>query len=156
MTFMKRKFFLSIAVTTGICLTGFSQTPKYSNSFLDIGVGARALGMSNSYITSVNDVTAGYWNPAGLMGIGSQHQAALMHNENFGGLTKYDYGAYAVRIDSGSVIGFSVIRSGVDNIPNTIELIDANGNLDYNRISYFSAVDFAFIASYAKTVKIPG
>ena len=37
----------------------FSQTSrKYSNEFLSIGVGARALGMSNAYVTSVNDVTS--------------------------------------------------------------------------------------------------
>ena len=84
--------------TTSIALFSFlsiivAQAPKYSNEFLSIGVGARALGMSNSYITSVNDVTAGYWNPAGLLGIKNQHQVALMHSEYFAGIAKYDYGA---------------------------------------------------------------
>lgn len=156
MTFMKKNFFLLIAAVMSICLTGFAQAPKYSNAFLDIGVGARALGMSNSYVTTVNDVTAGYWNPAGLQGIGNQHQIALMHSEYFAGIAKYDYGAYATRIDSSSILGFTAIRFGVDNIPNTTELIDANGNVDYNRITTFSATDFAFIISYAKTTKIPG
>ena len=95
--------------------------------------GARALGMSNSYVTSVNDVTAGYWNPAGLLGIKNQHQVALMHSEYFAGIAKYDYGAFATRLDSNSVLGISLIRFGVDDIPNTTELIDANGNVDYNR-----------------------
>ncbi len=153
---MNRNYIIVFIIALSLSINGFAQVRKYSNSFLDIGVGARALGMSNSYITSVNDVTAGYWNPAGLLGLGSQYQGALMHYENFGGLTKYDYGAYAMRLDSSSVFGVSLIRSGVDNIPNTTELIDANGNIDYNRITYFSAVDFAFIASYAKTMKIPG
>ena len=31
----------------------------------------------------------------------------------------------------------------VDNIPNTLDLVDANGNIDYNRITTFNAVDFA-------------
>jgi hypothetical protein len=153
---MNKKNFLSIVAGICICLNGFGQAPKYSNEFLNIGVGARALGMSNSYITSVNDVTAGYWNPAGLLGIGNQHQVALMHSEYFAGIAKYDYAAYATRIDSSSVLAFTAIRFGVDDIPNTIELIDANGNVDYNRITTFSATDFAFIMSYAKTVKIPG
>ncbi|MBL7883738.1 MAG: PorV/PorQ family protein [Bacteroidia bacterium] len=134
----------------------FAQAPKYSNEFLNVGVGARALGMSNSYVTSVDDVTAGYWNPAGLLGIGNQHQVALMHSEYFAGIAKYDYGAYATRLDSASVLGISVIRFGVDNIPNTTQLIDANGHLNYDRITTFSAVDWAFIVSYAKTMKIPG
>ena len=36
------------------------NAPKYSNEFLNIGIGARALAMSNSVITSSEDVTAGY------------------------------------------------------------------------------------------------
>lgn len=133
-----------------------AQAPKYSNEFLNIGVGARALGMSNAYVSSVNDVTAGYWNPAGLHGIGNQHQVALMHSEYFAGIAKYDYGAFATRLDSSSVLGVSLVRFGVDDIPNTTELIDANGNVDYNRITTFSAVDWGFLVSYAKDLKIKG
>ncbi len=141
-----------------ICSVSFvnAQAPKYSNEFLNLGVGARALGMSNSFVVSANDVTAGYWNPAGLLGIGNQHQIALMHSEYFAGIAKYDYGAYAQRLDSSSVLGVSVIRFGVDDIPNTTELIDANGNVDYSRITTFSAVDWGFIVSYAKQMKVPG
>lgn len=151
----KNKFYL---VGLALCFFSFAfaQAPKYSNEFMNIGVGARALGMSNSYVTSVNDVTAGYWNPAGLLGIGNQHQVALMHSEYFAGIAKYDYGAFATRLDSSSVLGVSIIRFGVDNIPNTTELIDANGNVNYDRITTFSAVDWGFLVSYAKTMKIPG
>ncbi|MCX6294816.1 MAG: PorV/PorQ family protein [Bacteroidetes bacterium] len=147
--------------TTSIAFLSFisiicAQAPKYSNEFLNIGVGARALGMSNSYVTAVNDVTAGYWNPAGLLGIKNQNQVALMHSEYFAGIAKYDYGAFATRLDSSSVLAVSMVRFGVDDIPNTTELIDANGNVDYNRITTFSAVDYAFLVSYAKQLKIPG
>jgi len=146
-----------LAVVAICCVNfAFSQAPKYSNEFMNIGVGARALGMSNSYVTSVDDVTAGYWNPAGLLGIKNQHQVALMHSEYFAGIAKYDYGAFATRLDSSSVLGISLIRFGVDNIPNTTELIDANGNVNYDRITTFSAIDWGFLVSYAKTTKIPG
>jgi hypothetical protein len=153
---MIKKYILLIVVSINFCLCAFAQAPKYSNEFLNVGVGARALGMSNSYVTSANDVTAGYWNPAGLTGIGKQHQVALMHSEYFAGIAKYDYGAYATRLDSSSVLGVTVIRFGVDNIPNTTELINSNGNVDYSKITTFSAIDYAFIVSYAKTLKIPG
>lgn len=152
----KKNTSLSIAFVLCICMHGFAQAPKYSNEFLNIGVGARALGMSNSCVTGVNDVTAGYWNPAGLLGIGNQHQIALMHSEYFAGIAKYDYAAFATRLDSASVLGVSLIRFGVDNIPNTTELIDANGIVDYDRITAFSATDFAMLVSYAKQIKIPG
>ena len=140
-----------------ITFSGLAQTRKYSNEFLNIGVGARALGMSNSFIVSANDVTAGYWNPAGLAAMGNQHQLTLMHSEYFAGIAKYDYGAFATRLDSTSALGVSIVRFGVDDIPNTTELIDANGNVNYDRITKFSAVDFALLVSYAKSLtKIPG
>jgi hypothetical protein len=153
---MNKNFIAASLAFFGLGHSAFSQAPKYSNEFLNIGVGARALGMSNSAVTSVNDVTAGYWNPAGLNGIGNQHQVALMHSEYFAGIAKYDYGAFATRLDSASVLGVSIIRFGVDDIPNTTELIDANGNVDYDRITTFSAVDWGFLVSYAKKSKIPG
>ncbi len=125
-------------------------TPKYSNEFLNIGVGARALGMSLSQIASVDDVTSGFWNPAGLSGIKSDLQVAGMHSEYFAGIAKYDYAAVGKAIDSVSAASISFIRFGVDDIPNTTELIDAGGNINYDRITTFSAVDYAFIFSYGR------
>ena len=146
-----------LLVVIGVYPSGLSaQAPKYSNEFLSIGVGARPLGMSNACVTSVNDVTAGYWNPAGLLGISNDMQLGLMHSEYFAGIAKYDYGSLARKLDSSSAFGLSFVRFGVDNIPNTTELIDAAGNVDYDKITQFSAADYAFIISYARSAKIPG
>ena len=125
-------------------------TPKYSNEFLNIGVGARALGMSAAQVASVNDVTAGYWNPAGINHLSQRLQVAAMHSEYFAGIAKFDYASIGKAIDSSSAAAFSIIRFGVDDIPNTTELIDAGGNVDYDRITKFSAVDYAFIFSYGR------
>jgi len=153
---MNKNTILTIVAIFTLASTAIAQAPKYSNAFMDIGVGARAFGMSGSYITSVNDVTAGYWNPAGLLGIGNQRQIALMHSEYFAGIGKYDYGAFATRLDSASVLAVTIIRLGIDDIPNTTELIDANGFVDYSKITTFSASDWAFLISYAKNMKIQG
>jgi hypothetical protein len=134
----------------------FAQAPIYSNAFLSIGVGGRAFGMSNACVASVDDVTAAYWNPAGLLGIKNDMQVGLMHAEYFAGIAKYDYGAIARRLDSNSVLALSVIRFGVDNIPNTTQLIDASGNVNYDNITQFSAADYGFIISYARAPKIKG
>lgn len=130
-----------------------TNAPKYSNEFLNIGVGARALGMGNAVGASSDDATAGYWNPTGLLNTNSDLQLGLMHSEYFAGIAKYDFGGLAKTIDTASAFGVSFIRFGVDNIPNTTELIDAQGNLDYDRITYFSATDMAFIFSYARRLK---
>jgi hypothetical protein len=153
-----RKFFYPVAF---LCLISsqsvFAQAArKYSNEFLSIGVGARSLGMGGAFITAADDATSGYWNPAGLTGIQSKFQAALMHSEYFAGIAKYDYGSLATRIDPKSVLAVSVIRFGVDDIPDTSELIDANGNINYDRIQSFSAADYGFLFSYARQLNDKG
>lgn len=134
----------------------FSQaTPKYSNEFLSIGVSARAFGMSNSVVAGTEDVTAGFWNPAGLVHMEDDIQLSFMHSEYFAGIANYDYGGFATRFKDKGRIGLSFVRFGVDNIPNTLDLI-RNGQIDYNRISTFSAVDYAFLISYAQKTLTEG
>lgn len=130
--------------------------PKYSNEFLSIGVGADALGMGNAVVAQSNNVNSGYWNPAGLTNVKKWLDIGLMHSEYFAGIAKYDYLGLAHSIDSQSTAGFSAIRFAVDNIPNTTQLIDQQGNIDYSKITAFSAADYAFLFSYARKLKIPG
>jgi len=136
-----------------------AATPaKYAGEFISIGVGARALGLGGAYAAVANDVTAGYWNPAGLSEL-SYPEIVLMHDERFGGLENYDYGAVAIPVSSRSTLALSVIRLGVDDIPNTQNawvdlnhdgLIESNETIDQSKITYFNAADWAFYLSYAK------
>lgn len=120
----------------------YSQTSRaYSNEFLNIGVDAAALGMSNAVVASTNDVNAGYWNPAGLMRVQEQ-EISVMHANYFANIAQYNYGAFAMPIDDFSAFGFSVIRFSVDDILNTTQLIDQQGNINYDRISTFSTADW--------------
>lgn len=148
---MKKIVLAVIFSLTMACV--FGQTAKYSNEFLSLGLGARGLAMANTMASIADDVTAAYWNPAGLSNMEKRYELGLMHAEYFAGIAKYDYGGIAVRIDSQSTVGFSYIRFGVDKIMNTTELIDNQGNIDYDRISYFSSADNAFLLSYAHNFK---
>jgi len=128
---------------------------KYSNEFMNIGVDAASLGMSGVVTASTSDVTSGYWNPAGLIGV-EESQIALMHASYFANIAQYDYLAYAKNIDHKSSFGITAIRFGVDDIMNTTQLIDNNGNIDYNRIRLFSAADYGVIFSYARKLPLDG
>ncbi|WP_210466038.1 putative type IX sorting system protein PorV2 [Rufibacter roseolus] len=126
------------------------SAPKYSNEFLNIGVGARALGMGSVQSAIVRDATAGFWNPAGLVGLPKRHNAVYMHSELFAGIIKNDYGSYATNLDSTSALAFSVIRVGVDDIADTRRLQNEYGAIQYDSIEFFSVADYAFLASYAR------
>jgi len=151
-----RRHFLILLILSAFGLAGYAQS-KYSNEFLSLGLGARGLAMSNTMCALTDDVTSAYWNPAGLTRMDKRYQLALMHAEYFAGIAKYDYGGLAYKIDTNQSVAFSYIRFGVDNIMNTTQLIDEQGNVDYDRITYFSAADNAFLLSYAYAFpQVPG
>lgn len=150
-----KKYILIAVIMTFAVKTIAQSTPKYSNEFLNIGVGAAAFGMSNAVVASIDDVHSGYWNPSGLLRVKDNIQLSFMHSPYLAGIANYDYGAFATKIDSNRAIGFSLIRLSVDGIPNTLDLI-RNGQIDYNRVTSFSASDVAFIFSYAQKSKIEG
>ena len=114
------------------------------------------MGMSGAVVGTVNDATAAVWNPAGLTSIKGNVQVSAMHAELFAGISKFDYVTLATHIDSTRTIGFSIIRFGTDDIPNTLELIDASGAIDYSKVKAFSIADYAFLFSYAKDSRIEG
>lgn len=146
---------LSVILLFAAVTAGAQTTRKYSNEFMSIGVDAAALGMSNAVTASTADVNSGYWNPAGLMQV-KDKQLALMHASYFANIAQYDYAAFAMPLDDRSAIGVSVIRFGVDDILNTTQLIDDQGNIDYNRISLFSTADYGFTLSYARKAPLDG
>lgn len=157
---MKKVLIVSILllITTSRLI---SQTVigKYGGEFLAIGVGGRASGMGGAQTSLVNDVTAGYWNPAALAHI-NYPQIALMHEEHFGSLVNYNYAAVAIPYDKDMSLGLSIIRLSIDGIPDTRNaLYDSNGDgiidihtdrFDYSKITEFNNTDWAFFLTFAK------
>ncbi|CAM1368400.1 putative type IX sorting system protein PorV2 [Tenacibaculum xiamenense] len=144
-----------IFITLLIASSVNAQFRNYSNEFLNIGVDAAALGMSKSVVATSSDVNSIYWNPAGLIAV-EDYQGSLMHASYFAGIASYNFAGFAMPVDQQSAVGFSIIRFGVDDILNTTELIDSEGNIDYNRISLFSAADYAFNVGYARKLLLDG
>ena len=128
---------------------------KYGADFLAGGVDARALGMGGAYVGLASEVSAGYWNPAGLHHIEST-QLSYMHVERFAGAVSFDYGGAAFQVDDRSALAISFFRSGVNDIVNTLNAWDPV--LQQPRANYesllttFSAADWAFFGSYSRAV----
>jgi hypothetical protein len=131
-----------------------AQFRKYSNEFLNIGVGARGLSMGSAQVASVGDGTAGYWNPAGLTGVKDHASINVMHAEYFSGIGKFDYASLAFPLAGNRrTIGLTAIRFGVDDIPNTLFLVEPDGTINYGNITTFSSADYAFLFSFAQKLK---
>ena len=150
------KFYLVIAISVLAAARARAQSmPAYSNEWLNIGAGARGLSMGGAEVASVNDATAGYWNPAGLAAVRDGSSFSAMHADYFSGIGMYDYLAAAIPLnDDKRTLGITALRFGVDNIPNTLTLVDpVTGEVNYNNISNFSVGDYAALLSYGQMVK---
>jgi hypothetical protein len=151
---MHKHILIFIFILSPLFLFAQNTTPKYSNEFLSIGVGARALSMANTQVAITDDVTAAYWNPAGLLNIEDKYQVSVMHAAYFGGIANYDYVGFSTAINEKNRMGISLIRFGIDDIPDTRFLIDDNGGINYDRIGSFSEASYAFLFSYARELEI--
>ncbi|MGQ9560357.1 MAG: PorV/PorQ family protein [Candidatus Oleimicrobiaceae bacterium] len=109
------------ALAVALCVAwganaGQWRVAKYAGEFMSVGVGARALSMGGAYVAVARDVTAGYWNPAGLAGL-SYPQLAAMHAERFAGIVNYDYVGAAAPLGRTLGVALTVTRTAVDDIP---------------------------------------
>jgi len=126
---------------------------KYAGEFLNIGAGARALGMGGSFVAVANDGTSAYWNPAGLGGL-KRTELTFMHTTMFG-LDKYDFVNCTQPFGKAGVLGLSWARLGIDGIPLT-QLPKSNPMSASNRpfvSSYMQDTENAFMLSYGKRLK---
>jgi hypothetical protein len=141
-----------VAIT--LCTTASAQFRKYSNEFLNIGAGARGLSMGSAQVATVKDGTAGYWNPAGLANVKDYGNVNLMHAEYFAGIGKYDYLSIALPFAGNKrTIGITGLRFAVDDIMNTLYLVEPDGSINYNNIQAFSSADYGFLFSFAQKLK---
>lgn len=150
---------LAIFITLLLLLPGTASAQKYSNEFLSIGVGARAQAMGNAVVASGRDVTSGVWNPAGLADPDwkNELQAGAMHAEWFAGVGKFDYiGVTLPTTRPERRIGLSLIRFGIDEIPNTLTLYESDGTINFENLREFSAADYALFFSYAARLQNKG
>jgi hypothetical protein len=124
---------------------------KYAGEFLTHGVGARALGMGSAFVAVADDVTAGYWNPAGAADA-ERRTFQLMHSETFGDIVNYDTGAYVHPVSGKAAMAVTFVRLGIDDIPFTNDFDTDENRIYYDpdRIRWESDSESALLVSYAR------
>lgn len=112
-------------------------------AFLDIGVGARALGMGGAYTALADDANAIYWNPAGLSNL-EKREFTASHAEMFES-TRLDFLAYAHPTSQGTfAAGLTYLSQGK---------IDGRDSLGRQTAGY-DASDAAVSLGYARKVEL--
>ncbi len=121
---------------------GASKTGTAAATFLEIPVGARAVGFGNAFVSLANDVTALYWNAAGIARAGL-NEATLAHTSWIAS-TRFDFAGLVIPLGDFGTIGFSFTQLGMDDMKvRTVEMPEGTGE-------YFSAKDMAIGVSSAR------
>jgi hypothetical protein len=115
-----------------------------SAAFLKIGVGARALGMGEAQSTQAEDITAMFWNPAGLAKL--ERMQILLNHYDYLADMKFEYAGIAIPVRNVGTVGLFFSYLGMPDIERTtITYPDGNGEM-------VSASSFAAGLSFARSL----
>ena len=111
-------------------------------NFLEIGYGTSGIAMGDANVSSVRDVSAIYWNPAGLAFL--QKNEAIFSYQPWVADISTAFVATGLRIRGIGSLGFHIIHAGYGDIAVTnMEAQEGTGE-------YYSADEYAFGVTYAR------
>jgi hypothetical protein len=137
-------FILILLSSTIINSQNVSKTGTTSASFLEISVGASAIGMGGAFVSLANDASSLYWNPGGAANLG-KYEALISHSEWIAE-TNFDFAALVIPLADFGTLGLSFTSLNMDDMKvRTVELPEGTGE-------FFSANDIAVGLTYARNL----
>jgi len=119
-----------------------SKSGTTAATFLEIPIGARAVGMGSAFVSVADDATSLYWNPSGIAAL-TQYNFLAVHT-NWIADTKFDFGGLVVPLGDLGTLGFSVTMLSMGDMKvRTVDQPEGTGE-------YFSAGDLAVGVTYAR------
>lgn len=144
MYYKKYLFLLFLSAASLLNAQSISKTGTTAAQFLKIGVGSRAMGMGGAFTATANDISAQYWNPAGLASLQS-NEASFSHNLWFADI-KLDNASFASAVQGFGTIGASVSMLTTDDMNvTTLDLPEGTGEI-------FNFTSLAVTLSYARNL----
>ncbi|MDZ7267070.1 MAG: PorV/PorQ family protein [candidate division KSB1 bacterium] len=108
--------------------------------FLKIGVGARAVGLAESFVALANDASAIYYNPAGLTTL--DKKAVLLSHVEWPADINYEFGAVILPLGGRGVLGVQIGMLTTGDMKITVPYQGWTGG-------YFNASDWVVGVTYA-------
>ncbi len=134
-------FFILLNTAPSHSQSTVTKSGTTSAAFLEVGIGARAMGMGGAYVALANDVSALYWNPAGIAEM--QSSSVLFEHKEWLAEINFDVAAIAVSLgDLGSIGAMISVLNMDDLAERTIDQPEGTGN-------FFSVGDIALGLTYS-------
>lgn len=138
---MKKLFICLITLTSFINLYSQTKVGSTAAPFLNIGIGPRAISMGGGFSATANDVTALYWNPAGISRT-EYNEAMFAHTSWFADIT-FNWAGAKLNLGGLGAVGLSVTYLDYGQMEvTTLREQDGTGEM-------FTAKDMAIALSYA-------
>ena len=174
-TEVSMRLLIALLCAAALLVPSASHGEKYAGEFMALGGGTRAMSMGGAFTALANDVTATFWNSAGiadfpyLLATPKEWQMSLMHSERFGNLIDYNF-VTAIFPISGRDAGWGItlMHMGIQDIrvipwsSNLIGNSDGDGifeprdgeylNFDDSQYPFENVNDYALFLSYAQTL----
>ena len=84
-----------------------TKTGATAGQFLKLGVGARPIALGGAFVAQANDLSAMYWNPAGLARL-SGASVQLAHTRYLADIT-YNFAAFGTSLGNAGTLAASLI-----------------------------------------------
>ena len=126
------RVFLVLLVSAGLAqgqfIDNISKVGTTSASFLEIGVGPKAISMGGAFVSVADDATAMYWNPGGLSRVAG-NQAIFIHTQWLADIS-HSYAGAVFQMGRDNTFGASVTTVGMDEMAvRTVEKPEGTGEM---------------------------
>jgi long-subunit fatty acid transport protein len=143
---MGKKYLFLALLLFALAISAFSQSGNKGGrtgaQFLEIGVGARAVGMAESFVAVANDVSAIYFNPAGLLEL--QDVQVMFSNIQWPAEITYNYAAGAIPVASfDGVIGIHLAKLSTGSMIVRTQLRPEGTGETFEAANYVSGISYA-------------
>lgn len=124
---------------------GDSRSGSTGMQFLKIAPDARSLALGGAFVANVNDVSAMYWNPAGIAQTDTgKVNAQLSHTQYFGDISA-NYAGVVTRLGKYSFLGAQVFSMNYGTMDETTEFDPKGTGRTFALSNYYIGLSYAQI-----------